>query len=234
MFQIDVSQGVELVNIFIIMGVATVLGLILSSTFRFTHRKQIYDRSFITTLIMLPLVIAIIVLLVNSGREAAYASAFTIAGIFALVRFRTALTDTRDITYILSTVAMAFATSLGYIGVGIILTLFISLIYILISLANLDEDKAPFAGLLIVIPENINYTTAFKDIFDEYLISCNIERARTTDFGALYELSYLIKFKKDVNEKEFIDKLRTRNSNLNITIIHDYALLKLSRMRQDI
>ena len=34
----------------------------------------------------------------------------------------------------------------------------------------------------------------------------------------MFELTYTIRFKEDINEKEFIDDIRTRNGNLNIML----------------
>lgn len=72
--------------------------------------------------------------------------------------------------------------------------------------------------LKIIVPEDLNYENLFDDIFDEYTKSCKVERIRTRDFGALYELSYSIVIKDGISNKEFIDKLRCRNGNINITL----------------
>ena len=45
-----------------------------------------------------------------------------------------------------------------------------------------------------------------------------MSRVKTTNMGTMYELTYEIKLKKDAPEKEFIDQLRIRNGNLNITM----------------
>src|SRR5690606_21874022 len=225
MLTLDLTNGASFDDIIIIMVTAGLLGAILSFTFMFTHRSKVYEKSFLSTLILLPVVISMIILLVNNNLDTALGTAFSLAGVFALVRFRTAMADSRDITYILSTVAIALASAMGALGYGIIITLIISLIFILLNLAKVDGDRTKYSKLQIVIAENLNYRDAFEDIFAKYLDHFELQRVKTIDFGSLFELTYLIKIKNDIDQKAFIDDLRSRNSNLNITLVHDYAAL---------
>jgi hypothetical protein len=68
-----------------------------------------------------------------------------------------------------------------------------------------------------VIPEDVDYTTAFEDIFREYTYEAKLEKVRTTNLGSLYDLRYEIELKDLSKEKEFLDKIRQRNSNLDIS-----------------
>jgi hypothetical protein len=63
----------------------------------------------------------------------------------------------------------------------------------------------------------MDYTRIFQDIFAGYTRKVSLERIRTVSLGSLYELQYIIVLKDNDREKEFIDKLRTRNSNLEIS-----------------
>ena len=75
--------------------------------------------------------------------------------------------------------------------------------------------------LKIIIPENLDYTNMFDDIFDKFIKEKKLEKVKMTNMGSLFELSYRITFKSDVNEKEFIDELRVRNGNLKIILSHE-------------
>ncbi len=228
MLQLDLIGGATWDDVLIIMLASALLGTFLSLTFMFTHRKKVYERSFTATLILLPIVISVIVLLVNNNVDTALGTAFSLAGVFALVRFRTAMADSRDITYILSTVGIALANSLGLIGYSALITLFVCAVFVILHFVNIDGEKTTHSRLQVVIAENLDYTNAFKDVFEKYLDNFELQRVKTIDFGSLFELTYLIKSKKDIDQKAFIDELRARNSNLNITLINDYAALVVS------
>src|SRR5690606_29335821 len=95
------------------------------------------DRSFVVTLLLLPLIISIIIMLVSDN----VARAFSLAGVFTLVRFRTTISDTKDITFVFSTVAIGLATGMGYIVYAIIIMAFIIAVLLLIHGFKLDEIK---------------------------------------------------------------------------------------------
>ncbi|MBU1141026.1 MAG: DUF4956 domain-containing protein [Firmicutes bacterium] len=208
-------------NIIYVLITSTVLGVVLSSVFVFTHKKTVYDHSFSVTLLLLPLVISIIIMLVSNN----LARAFSLAGVFALVRFRTAIADSRDITYILSAVGIGLASAMGYLGYALVITVFIAFVLLFLYVFQIDADHTNHAKLKIVIPENLNYANAFDDIFKEHLMSHQLQRVKTTDFGTMFELTYIIKMKGSIDQKKFLDALRVRNGNLSITLTSDYVSL---------
>ena len=215
---IEVSP-ITLSSLLIVLITSTILGGVLSLVYIFTHKKKVYDYSFSMTLFLLPLIISIIVLLISDN----LARAFSLAGVFTLVRFRTAIADSRDITYILSTVGIALASAMGFIEIAIIFTLFVSIILILLNTLKLDRDAASHAKLKIIIPENLNYSNIFDDVFKSYVTSYKLQKVKTTDFGTMFQLTYLVKMKNNIDQKQFLDELRIRNGNLSITLTNDYA-----------
>jgi MFS family permease len=203
----------------IILIVTTILGGLLGGLLAFLRRKEGYDRSFFITIVLMPLIISIIILLVSNS----IARAFSLAGVFTLVKFRTTISDTKDIAYVFSTVAIGLAMGMGYVTFAFIITLFIMAILALIALFKLDEIKDNHAKLKIVIPENLNYIGAFDEVFGTYLQFYKLKKVRTTDFGSTFELTYLINMKKSINQKAFIDDLRVINNNLNIVLNQEYV-----------
>lgn len=214
---IDLSD-MTLGKVLIILLLSTVLGGIISLIYTFTHRKTVYDHAFNTTLLLLPLVVSIIIMLVSNN----IARAFSLAGVFTLVRFRTAISDTRDIAYILSSVGIGLAMALGMITYALIITGFIGAVLIIINFLKLDVQRKTHAKLKIIIPENLNYANVFDDVFHKYVESHQLSKVKTTDFGTMFELTYLIKIKANIDQKAFLDELRIRNGNLSITLTTDY------------
>ncbi|MNP86029.1 hypothetical protein D3C76_1860280 [compost metagenome] len=43
-------------------------------------------------------------------------------------------------------------------------------------------------------------------------------KIRTTELGSLYELVYNVNLKETTNQKEFLDAIRTRNGNLDLSL----------------
>jgi len=206
-------------TIIIILIMSSILGFILKYVFLYTHKNDVYDKAFSLTLQLLPLVISIIIVLVSGN----LATAFSLAGVFALVRFRTAIADSRDITYILIAVGIGLALAMGFINYALIITAFISALLIGMSWFSKKKTSSRTSKLKIIVPENMNYENLFDDIFKKYLENYQLQKVKTTDFGTMFELTYIIKSKMELNQKALIDDIRIRNGNLNVQITTDYA-----------
>lgn len=218
---IDLSN-LTVEKLILILGITLSLGVINALTFVFTHRKTYYEQSFKTTILLLPVIIAMIIILVNDQ----LAAAFSLTGIFALVRFRMAISDSKDITYILSSVASGLAIALGYVTVAYIFVAVFALVLVILDLIKFEVKRNKYYKIKVLISESLNYQDVFEDLFNEYLTSNRLVRVKTTDFGTLFELSYLVSFKDTNKIKEFLDQIRIRNGNLNITLYDEYNFSK--------
>lgn len=67
---------------------------------------------------------------------------------------------------------------------------------------------------------NIYYDTENDQliIFDKYLSENVLRKVKTTNMGTMFELTYECRMKYESEQKQFIDELRVRNGNLNITM----------------
>ena len=179
-----------------------------------THKTGEYSQGFVLTLVMLPTIVALIIVLIGSN----VARAFSLAGVFSIIRFRSSMGDPKDIAYIFFTVAVGLALGIGYFGYAVLFALVLCVFMFVLCKYNFGVRKSLSKTLKIVIPENLDYSSVFDDIFLKYTDSHMIRRTKTTDLGSLYELTYDISLKGEVSEKSFIDELRCRNGNLTISI----------------
>lgn len=201
-------------NVIIIVIASALLGLVVSIVYMFTHRKDGWIQSFTITLVMLPVVVAMIILLVGSS----VARAFSLAGAFSLIRFRSAPGDPKDITYVFFTVAIGLSCGMGYIPHAALFAVLVCIIMIVLDLTQYGAAKSSVMTLKITIPENLNFKDLFDDILGKYTKIYKLKRVRTTEFGSLFELTYNVKLNDNCDQKALIDELRTRNGNLNITL----------------
>ena len=141
-----------------------------------------------------------------------------VLGAFGLIRFRSAPGSAKEIISIFFAMAVGLAIGMGQILFAVLITVFVGLMIVFLSKSNILNPKGNEKKLKIVIPENLDYNEVFQDIFEEYLNKVELEQVKTTNLGSLYELSYAVSIKSEKKEKEFIDKLRCRNGNLNITL----------------
>ena len=209
------GDSLTLYSTLAILGSALIMGLLISLVYIYTHKESGYASSFATTLIMLPAIIATIILLVGSN----VARAFSLAGAFSLVRFRSAPGDPKDVAYVFFTVAVGLASGMGFLTYALLFAVILCLAMIVLEKSHFGNPKDEAMTLKIAIPEDLNYEGLFDDLLKEYTSASTLKRIRTTEFGTLFELVYRIHLKAGTNQKEFLDKLRCRNGNLSISLV---------------
>lgn len=197
------------------MFASIILGLVISSVYLFTHRKQINEQNFCLTLVMLPVIIAIIILLIGNN----VARAFSLAGAFSIIRFRSAPGDAKDISYIFFTLAVGLACGMGYITYAILFTIILCLLMLVLSVIQFGQTKEHPMQLKVTVPEHLNYQDLLDDLLEEYTLSWTLERVKTREFGSLFEVNYRIQLKNQKAQKEFLDQVRCRNGNLNVALV---------------
>lgn len=209
------GESFTFINALVIMGASFSLGLIISLVYLYTHRKQYSEQNFCLTLVMLPVIIAIIILLIGNN----VARAFSLAGAFSIIRFRSAPGDAKDISYIFFTLAVGLACGMGYISYGILFTIVLCTLMLVLSVIQYGKPKTIPMQLKVTIPEHLNYQNLLDDVLDEYNSSWVLERVKTREFGALFEVCYRIKLKDPNTQKAFLDQIRCRNGNLNVVLV---------------
>lgn len=186
-----------------------VLGLIISLVYSAQGNRS---RNLVSTLVILPALVQIVIMLVNGN----LGTGIAIMGAFGLVRFRSIPGTSKEICNIFFAMAVGLATGMGYISFAIVITLLIALVMMLLKKMNFGENGLEERKLKVVIPENLNYTEIFNDIFEKYTNKNMILRSKTINLGSLYEVTYLVELKDKKQEKEMIDEIRCRNGNLTV------------------
>lgn len=194
--------------------VALALGIVISIVYMISNRKTKFSTNFAITLVILPVIVNTVIILIGSD----ITKAITLGGVFTLVRFRSVPGDSKDIANVFVAMAVGLATGMGQLALGAVFTLIVGLAWLALTQFGYGQKKVSEKMLKITIPEDLNYQGAFEDLFGEYTKSASLERVKTTNMGTLFELTYRVVMKKDVDEKQFIDSIRCRNGNLNIVL----------------
>ena len=108
---------------------------------------------------------------------------------------------------------------MGFLIYAAIFVLIMSLVLVLYSFIGFgEEDNSLRKSLRITVPENVDYTKEFEEIFDRYTTSRKLLSAKTSGMGSLFKLSYDITLKDPSVEKTLVDELRVKNGNLEIAV----------------
>ncbi len=191
-------------------AVSLVLGIVISV---FYMIKNTYTKSFVVTLVILPMIVQVIIMMVNGNLGTGVA----IMGAFSLIRFRSAPGSSKEIAAVFLSMAIGLATGMGYITFAAIMAILISAIMLLLNISKFgDNSVSTVHQLKITVPEQLDYDTAFEPLLKKYTKKYTLEKVKTTNMGSLFELTYIITMKNNKEQKAMIDDIRCRNGNLNI------------------
>lgn len=196
------------------VGTAIILGIIIGIVYMYLCKKEGYGKNFIIGLVILPAIVSVVILLIGSN----VARAFSMAGAFALVRFRSAPGNAKDIAIVFFVMASGLACGLGYVLFAAVFVVVLLLLLVLLNFIHFADHSSENRQLKITVPENLNFNHVFDDLLEKYTTKSQLIKVKTTNMGTMYELTYQVYMKKDADEKAFMDELRMRNGNFNIIL----------------
>lgn len=176
------------------------------------YKNQV-TRNFILTLILLPIIVQTVIMMVNGNLGTGVA----VMGAFSLVRFRSAPGNSREISSIFLAMAVGLADGMGYLMTGFLLILTAGATTVLMAKVPGRDSGSGDRELKVTIPENLDYSEIFDDLFQKYTKKAELIRVRTVNMGSLYELQYHIRLHEERQEKAFLDEVRCRNGNLSLS-----------------
>lgn len=193
------------------------IGVFLALMFTVKNRPTL---SFLVTLAVLPAIVSVVIMMVNGNVGAGVA----VAGAFSLVRFRSAPGTAREIGMIFLAMGTGLVCGMGYLLYAALFAVLVGGAMTLFTVAmgawsGTQQEKT----LRITIPEDLNYSDVFDDLFQEFTSFVELLSVKTTNMGSLYKLTYSVTLKNPAREKELIDALRCRNGNLEISMTRQEA-----------
>lgn len=214
MFDSIYTSTVTPTQFFLMAAAALISGFLYAWIMSFRIRST---KRFFVVAAIIPFIVAAVITFVNGNIGAGVA----IGGAFGLIRFRSAQGSADEIAAILVAMGSGIAFGMGYLAYGVIILLFLGALFLLLGSIsifehrNMTEDRL----LRITIPESLEYNGTFDEIFAHYLKKVENAGVKTTGMGSMFKLSYKVQMKNPAEEKAFIDELRTKNGNLEISVL---------------
>ena len=195
---------------FLICTIASiVLGLIIAYIHSYKNRST---SGFLLTVGLIPVIVQVIIMLVNGNLGAGVA----VAGAFSLVRFRSAPGTAREIVSLFLAMTVGLATGMGYVIIAVIMVIIVGIMTAILPL--LFNGNSRGRQLQITVPESLDYEGAFEDIMRKYTDKHEMLYVKTVQMGTAYKLIYEVLMKNEVSVKNFLDEIRIRNGNLEVSI----------------
>jgi len=213
LFDTDLTAVISVTDFLLCLGASLVIGILMA--FAYMYRTR-YTKSFVVTLALLPAVVCVVIMMVNGN----VGTGVAVAGAFSLVRFRSVPGTAKEICTLFLAMGAGLIAGMGYLGFALLFTAVMCVMFVLYNRLDFGTKKnaATFKTFTITIPEDLDYSGIFDDIFSEFTTSHDLVRVKSTNMGSMFKLTYNVMLRDVTREKEMIDKIRCRNGNLEIAV----------------
>jgi len=193
------------------LAASLLLGLVIALVFCLASGRR---EPFGAVLSCLPVLVSSVILIVNGNLGASVA----VLGAFGLVRFRSAPGTAREITYIFFAMAVGLAAGMGFLTLASLMTGVTGAALFILEKTGIFDGAGGEQELKVTIPEDLDYSGIFDDLFIRYTKDSRLMRVRTTNMGTMYELTYRLRLRRERDGKALIDDVRCRNGNLTVIL----------------
>lgn len=190
------------------------LSWVIAKVYQKTYRGSGYTQSLSQSLILLSVVVALVMIVIGSN----IARAFSLVGALSIIRFRTAVKNTRDTTFIFLALAIGMAAGSRFYLTAIFATALFVILILMLDKANFGHDRSPAQILKLRFPAAYDPDKVLPAIFSNFLNQWQLLSSETVQMGTELEVTYQVQLKKDVSPTEFLEKLRTVNENQKIQL----------------
>jgi len=186
--------------------------------YRATHRGASYTQSFVQTLVLNGMVVAVVMLVIGSN----VARAFALVGSLSIIRFRNAVKETRDVGFIFFTMAIGMAVGTQFYLLAVITMVVISLIIVIMTRLNWYARGSVSQILQVEVPNNVAFDGLFDRLFLQYTGSSELISVDSVQNGTLTELTYTVGLKNQGKVQEFVSGIKKLNGNNRVTLLAGY------------
>ncbi|RJQ31654.1 DUF4956 domain-containing protein [Candidatus Parcubacteria bacterium] len=202
-------------TVFFNLIIAFLLSIVISVVYQRTHKGLSYSQSFVMMLIISGVIISAVMMVIGNN----VARAFGAFGAFSLIRFRTAIKDTKDMAYIFLVLAVGMAVGTNNYIIAAATTIISLLIILMLYVVNFGSIRKFSYILTFSFDTRVAQENIYKGIFNKYLKFSNVLNVKTIDDGHVLQLTFSIKFIHETEFSDFIAQLEKLNGISQVNLI---------------
>ncbi len=203
---------------------AFVLGQVLAWVYYATHSGLSYSRSFVQSLILITVVVAMVMTVIGSN----IITAVGLMGALAIIRFRNIIKDTRDIAFIFCALVVGMATGSQKYLTAIIGTVILSLIVIYLYLTDFGTHQPHNGFLRFSLRGHIGPNHPIPAVFKRFCSHFTLISAQDSGFGTSeVEYAYQLMIRNAAQNEEMLTELDKIEGIENISLTMQEQLLEV-------
>ena len=211
-------------NVLLSLLLAFVLGQVLAWVYYFTHSGLSYSRTFVQSLVMVTVVVAMIMAVIGNN----IVRAFGLMGALSIIRFRNVVKDTRDMVFIFCTLVVGMAAGTQYYSLAIMGTVILSLIAIYLYLSGFGTHQPHNGFLRFSLRGHIGPKHPVPDILKRFCANFTLISAQDSGFGsAEVEYAYQLMIRNAKKNEKMLSELEQIEGIENISLTMQDRLLEV-------
>jgi uncharacterized membrane protein YhiD involved in acid resistance len=214
----DLTGVFSVADVVVSMVLSFVLCALIGWVYQITHRGASYTQSYVHTLVLNGMVVAVVMLIVGSN----IARAFALVGALSIIRFRNAVKETRDVGFIFFTMAVGMAVGTRFHLLAAVTAVVICLVILIMTRFNWYARRVVSQILKVQVPNDAQFDTLFDSLFVKYTSSSELISVDSIHGGMLTELTYSVGLKKASKIQDLLTEIKKLNGNNRVTLIAGY------------
>jgi hypothetical protein len=202
---------------------AFVLGQVIAWVYYITHSGLSYSRSYVQSLILISVVIAMVMTVIGNN----IITAVGLMGALAIVRFRNVIKDTRDIVFIFASLVVGMACGSHRYLTAILGTTLLGLIAIYLFFTDFGAHEPHNGFLRFSLRGPIGTDHPVPGILRRFCGNFTMISAQDSGFGGPAEYAYQIMVKNTAKNEDFISELEKVDGMENISLTMQEKLLEV-------
>ncbi|HSW00997.1 MAG TPA: DUF4956 domain-containing protein [Sedimentisphaerales bacterium] len=205
------------------MLLAFVLGQVIAWVYYITHSGLSYSRSYVQSLILITVVIALVMTVIGNN----IITAVGLMGALAIVRFRNVLKDTRDIVFIFASLVIGMACGSHRYMTAILGTVILGAIAIYLHFTDFGAHEPHNGFLRFSLRGPIGTDHPVPGILRRFCGNFTLISAQDSGFGGPAEYAYQIMVRNTAMNEEFIAELEKVDGMESINLTMQEKLLEV-------
>ncbi|MHC4122069.1 MAG: DUF4956 domain-containing protein [Planctomycetota bacterium] len=211
-------------NVLLSLLLAFVLGQVLAWVYYFTHSGLSYSRTFVQSLVLITVVVAIIMAVIGNN----IITAFGLMGALAIIRFRNVVKDTRDIVFVFCALVVGMAAGSQRYAIAVVGTIILSLITIYMYLTGFGTHQPHNGFLRFSLKEHIGPKHPIQHILKRFCGNFTLISAQDSGFGkANIEYAYQLMVRNAKKNEQMLTELEKIEGVENISLTMQEQLLEV-------
>jgi len=203
---------------------AFLLGQVLAWVYYATHSGLSYSRSFVQSLIMITVVVAMVMTVIGNS----IITAVGLMGALAIIRFRNIIKDTRDISFIFCSLVVGMAAGSQRFMTAIVGTVILCLIALYLYMTGFGTHQPHNGFLRFSFRGHIGPGHPIPGILKRFCGSFTLISAQDSGFGAAeVEYAYQLMIRNAATNAEMLSALKKVEGIENINLTMQEQLLEV-------